>query len=74
MTITGSAKVVETVVQPAVPAIVKKGITISLDDAGEIRRLGRILLTQTGAGGHTGAFAQELAAALGFDTSNTAKQ
>ena len=66
MGINGVAEATQAVVSTA-------AVTIRLEDAGEIRRLGRILLASKGLGNQTDAFARELAAKLGFNASNTAK-
>lgn len=56
-----------------------KGVNINLTDAGEIRRLGRILLAfvnddvAAARGPKTDAFARDLISALGFNAQNTAK-
>ncbi|MCC7110590.1 MAG: hypothetical protein IT382_14955 [Deltaproteobacteria bacterium] len=56
-----------------------KGVSVNLTDAGEIRRLGRILLAflnddvASARGPKTDAFARDLVAALGFNAANTAK-
>lgn len=74
MGISGTAVATEQVI---VPAVTKPGsVEIRLTDAGEIRRLGRLLLAGRDKfpGGRTGAFAAELIEALKFTTENTAKR
>ncbi len=66
MGINGKAVATQAVVSTA-------AVTIELEDAGEIRRLGRILLGATNLGGRTGAFATDLVEKLGFNAQNTAK-
>ena len=61
----------------ATPAVVSTAaVEIKLQDQGEIRRLGRLLIAgaATYPNGRTGAFANDLIAALGFTESNTSKQ
>lgn len=69
MTIKGNVSVKPVVVEPA-------AITITLDDAGEIRRLGRLLLAgrKSYNTGKTGSFANDLISQLGFNEANTAKK
>ena len=58
--------------------VAPKSVSIALSDAGEVRRLGRILLAflegEVGRGAQTDAFAQDLIAAAGYNEANTAKQ
>ena len=51
-------------------------VSVELEDAGEIRRLGRLLLAgrEANLGTMTNTFADDLIAALGFDVENTAKR
>lgn len=65
MGIKGTAEAQQAVVSTA-------AVTLRLDDAGEIRRLGRILIDAgENAGGRTGEFAAALAEQLGFNAENT---
>lgn len=70
MGIIGSASATQEVVVPS-------AVNIQLADAGEVRRLGRILLGfldgYAGRGTRTDAFARDLIAALGYTEANTAK-
>ena len=75
MTLQGSAVSVKTVIQPEVA---EHSVNISLSNAGEVRRLGRILIAflegTAGRGTQTDAFASDLIASLGYDENNTAKR